>query len=144
MNKQTELDDLNDTIKWFKTVKRNNDMACILPDQSMMKNIIKWLEELKEYESWKNEEEWISVKEKMPEERNSIFAKLKGTDEWTPGMFEKISKNVLVTIAYDDGMCMVRQAHTMDGKWKTELSVSGGTVIAWKPLPEPYKETNHE
>lgn len=24
-----EIDDLNDTIKWFKTARRNNDMACI-------------------------------------------------------------------------------------------------------------------
>lgn len=35
-----EIDDLNDTIKWFKTVRRNNDMACILPDYPMMKNIM--------------------------------------------------------------------------------------------------------
>ena len=46
-----EIDDLNDTIKWFKTVRRNNDMACILPDHPMMKNIIKWLEKLREYEN---------------------------------------------------------------------------------------------
>lgn len=30
-----EIDDLNDTIKWFKTARRNNDMACILPDGPM-------------------------------------------------------------------------------------------------------------
>lgn len=46
-----EIDDLNDTIKWFKTARRNNDMACILPDGPMMKNIIKWLEKLREYEN---------------------------------------------------------------------------------------------
>ena len=46
-----EIDDLNDTIKWFKTPRRNNDMACILPDGPMMKNIIKWLEKLREYEN---------------------------------------------------------------------------------------------
>ena len=46
-----EIDNLNDTIKWFKTVRRNNDMACILPDHPMMKNIIKWLEKLREYEN---------------------------------------------------------------------------------------------
>ena len=31
-----EIDDLNDTIKWFKTARRNNDMACILPDGPMI------------------------------------------------------------------------------------------------------------
>lgn len=46
-----EIDDLNDTINWFKTVRKNNDMACILPDHPMMKNIIKWLEKLREYEN---------------------------------------------------------------------------------------------
>lgn len=55
-------------------------------------------------------------------------------------MFEKISKNVLATIKYDDGTLLSKQAHTIDGKWKTELSCLGGTVIAWKPYPEPYKE----
>ena len=39
----------------------------------------------------------------MSEEHDSIFAKLKGTDEWKPAMFEKISKNVLATVEYDDG-----------------------------------------
>lgn len=34
-----EIDDLNDTIKWFKTVRRNNDMACILPDQALKRCI---------------------------------------------------------------------------------------------------------
>ena len=46
-----EIDNLNDAIKWFKTVRKNNDMACILPDHPMMKNIIKWLEKLREYEN---------------------------------------------------------------------------------------------
>ena len=54
-------------------------------------------------------------------------------------MFEKISNNVLVTISYRSSL-FVRQAHTVDGKWKTDLLALGGTVIAWKPLPEPYKE----
>lgn len=85
------------------------------------------------------EDDWIPTTKRMPEERTSVFAKLKGTDKWTPGMFEKISRNVLVTIAYDDGTRMTRQAHTVDGKWKIELSVLGGTVIAWKEFPEPYK-----
>ena len=33
----------------------------------------------------------------------------------------------------------------VDGKWKNDLLALGGTTIAWKPLPEPYKEgTEHE
>lgn len=85
------------------------------------------------------ENEWIPVGERMPEERNSMFAKFKGTNKWKEAMFEKISNNVLVTISYRSSL-FVRQAHTVDGKWKTDLLALGGTVIAWKPLPEPYKE----
>lgn len=86
------------------------------------------------------EDDWIPCSKKMPEEHDSIFAKLKGTDKWKPEMFEKISKNVLATVKYDDGTLLAEQAHTVDGKWKTELSCLGGTVIAWKPFPDPYKE----
>ena len=86
------------------------------------------------------EDKWILCNKKMPEEHDSIFAKLKGTDKWKPTMFEKTSKNVLATVKYDDGTLLAKQAHTVDGKWKTELSCLGGTVIAWKPFPDPYKE----
>lgn len=37
---------------------------------------------------------------------------------------------------YKDLMCI----YTIDGKWKMIAKVLGGTVIAWKPFPEPYKE----
>ena len=69
----------------------------------------------------------------------SMFAKFKGTNKWKEAMFEKISNDVLVTISYRSSL-FVQQAHTVDGKWKTDLLALGGTVIAWKPLPEPYKE----
>lgn len=85
---------------------------------------------------------WILVvdkEEKMPEERNSMFAKFKGTNKWKEAMFEKISNDVLVTILYRNSL-FVQQAHTVDGKWKNDLLALGGTIIAWKPLPEPYKE----
>ena len=76
----------------------------------------------------------------MPREHNSIFRKFKGTDKWLPAMFEKTSGDVLVTITFEDGTHKVVEGHTLDGKWKTKLSVMGGTVIAWKPFSKPYKE----
>ena len=82
---------------------------------------------------------WIPVSERLPEERNSIFVKFKGTDNWKNGMFEKASRYVIVTVAYDDGTLLVERAHTTDGKWKTEKPILGGKVIAWKEFPEPYK-----
>lgn len=82
----------------------------------------------------------IPVTEKMPEEHNSIFAKWKGTEHWSNAMFEKRSDEVLVTVEYPDGTRVTEATYTIDGKWKMIAKVLGGTVIAWKPFPEPYKE----
>lgn len=83
---------------------------------------------------------WIPVSERLPEEHDSIFAKFKGTDNWKRGMFEKTSKYVIATVAFDDGTVLVEQAHTTDGIWRTDKKVLGGTVVAWMDYPEPYKE----
>lgn len=83
---------------------------------------------------------WIPVSERMPEEHDSVFAKFKGTDNWKRGMFEKTSKYVIATAVFDDGTVLVEQAHTIDGIWRTDKKVLGGTVVAWMDYPEPYKE----
>ena len=83
---------------------------------------------------------WIPVSERLPEEHDSIFAKFKGTDNWKRGMFEKTSKYVIATVAFDDGTVLVEQAHTTDGIWRTDKKFLGGTVVAWMDYPEPYKE----
>ena len=79
-------------------------------------------------------------KERLPEEHDSIFAKFKGTNNWKRGMFEKTSKYVIATVAFDDGTVLVEQAHTTDGIWRTDKKFLGGTVVAWMDYPEPYKE----
>lgn len=62
-------------------------------------------------------EGWILVEDGLPEERNSMFAKWKGTDKWSESMFEKISSDVNVTVEYEDGTRQTITAHTLDGKW---------------------------
>ena len=57
------------------------------------------------------------VEDGLPEERNSMFAKWKGTDKWSESMFEKISSDVNVTVEYEDGTRQTITAHTLDGKW---------------------------
>lgn len=106
----------------------------------LLENVIKWRYEYFEIVKGNETDDWIPVKERMPEEHDSIFAKFKGTPNWTPNMFEKTSKHVLVTVKYKDGTVLTKEAHTIDGKWKAGTSAAGGKVIAWMPFPEPYKE----
>ena len=82
---------------------------------------------------------WIPVDERMPEERDSMFAKFKGTKKWSPYMFMKVSDDVIVTVENGIGQAVTTYAHTTDGKWKCDLvKINGYRVIAWMPLPEPY------
>lgn len=83
---------------------------------------------------------WIPVNERMPIEYDSIFAALKGTNKWKNGMFEKTSKNVLVTVVCGDGSRGTHVARTIDGKWKADNFLFGSEeIVAWMPLPEPWK-----
>lgn len=75
----------------------------------------------------------------MPEERDSMFAKFKGTDKWHDAMFEKNSYDVNATVEFEDGSRMTKTLHTVDGKWMKGNFVKY-KVIAWQPLPETYKD----
>lgn len=83
--------------------------------------------------------EWIPCSERMPEEHETMFAKLKGTDKWHDAMFEGMSDDVNVTVEFDDGSRKTMTLHTCDGEWKTDLRIVKFKVIAWQPLPEPCR-----
>ena len=83
---------------------------------------------------------WIPCSEQLPEEHDSMFAKLKGTDKWSDAMFEKISDDVNATVEFEDGTRKTMTLHTNDGKWNTNNRIVKFNVIAWQPLPQPYKE----
>lgn len=87
---------------------------------------------------------WIPVEERMPEERDSMFATLKGTDKWSKGMFEKISDDVNVTVEYENGTRKTISAYTLDGQWELPSRILKQKVIAWCPYPEPYKPKTHD
>ena len=83
---------------------------------------------------------WIPCSDKMLEEHESIFAKWKGTDKWRRGMFESISDDVNVTVELEDGTRKTQTSHTVDGNWSCEKDYGiKRKVVAWMPLPEPYK-----
>lgn len=105
------------------------DMPCGADCDGQCQNCViqKIMNEYAELEE--KEDDWIPVTKRMPEEHDSVFAKC----------MKKISHYVIATVLYKDGTRLSERAHTIDGKWKTELSVLNGTVIAWKEFPEPYK-----
>ena len=90
--------------------------------------------------------EWIPISEKLPDEHDSIFARLYGTDKWNNAFWRTKSKEVLVTIEYEDGTRIVKSSHTTDGKWwiEKETTLSKFKVIAWMPMPKAYKENENE
>ena len=84
------------------------------------------------------EPHWISVEDDLPQEHDTIFAKLYGTDKWRNGMFVKVSDDVRVVKVFRDGTKRVHHDHTVDGRWDSErkgLDVYGH-VTHWMPNPE--------
>ena len=80
--------------------------------------------------------DWIECSYRMPEEHESMFAKFKGTDKWSPAMFEKSSDDVRVVVVFADGSRRVSHSHTIDGKWECEKCLVKRTVTHWMPNPE--------
>lgn len=82
--------------------------------------------------------QWILCSERMPEEHDSIFSRFYGTEKWRNAMFRKTSDTVICTVQYRDGTRQTAPCYTIDGEWNQ--SIKGmGKVLAWMPLPEPWK-----
>lgn len=90
--------------------------------------------------------DWIPVSERLPEEYDSIFAELYGTDKWDDTLWRTRSKRVLVTIEYEGSIRSVSLSYITDGKWALEKrdKLNKYEVVAWMPLPKPYKEKENE
>ena len=81
--------------------------------------------------------EWVSVEEGMPKEHDSIFKKLMGPDKWGPGMFERLSDDVIVAVKFADGTRRSGFARTKDGIWAGLPSIGCPVVTHWMLLPAP-------
>ena len=68
---------------------------------------------------------WILVEERLPEEKKSVLV------QW-----EKYDRHLNVTLTYLDVMWL----DDADEKvFETINGVPNGKVIAWRPLPDPYR-----
>lgn len=97
-------------------------------------------EEIKWLRGMLKEQNWIKCSDGMPEEHDSIFAKLKGTDKWRSAMFEKSSDDVRIVEVFEDGTRRVYHSHTIDGKWDIEKQPMKRTITHWMPNPKLPKE----
>ena len=97
----------------------------------------------KAYERGKAEaqQRWIPCSERLPEE------------DYCTGRGIQHSESVLVTIVHhaNDDDVFVDMACTVDGKWQLTYPFDDDPdipkwceIIAWMPLPEPYKGENDE
>jgi hypothetical protein len=87
---------------------------------------------------------WISVKDRLPEMHNSIFAPWHGSEKWTKAMWREESDRMIVAILFPDGSRGVGTARLHDGKWQTDIisRTLKPTVTHWLPMPEPPKEVS--
>ena len=79
-----------------------------------------------------SEPHWIPVTERLPKEKDAGILKKLGTS--------KRSEYVLATVEVK-GERMTVTACTYDGKWdwKMKYAFPDYKIVAWMPLPEPYK-----
>ena len=78
------------------------------------------------------ESPWIPCSKRLPKEKDAGILKKLGTS--------KRSEYVLATVEVK-GERMTVTACTYDGKWDWNMKYAfpDYKIIAWKPLPEPYK-----
>lgn len=81
---------------------------------------------------------WVSVEDRLPEEHDSMFAKLYGTSKWNSAMWRTESDRVLVAILFPDGTRTVDKGKLEDGEWRTGVArVLPQKVTHWAVWPEP-------
>lgn len=88
---------------------------------------------------------WISVKDKLPEEHESIFRKYLGTPKWSSAMWQQESDKVLVYVSFPDGTGVVTTGCLHNSDWITTISKQlPQTVTHWMPMPEAPEEKRNE
>lgn len=85
---------------------------------------------------------WISVKDDLPKEHDSIFA---NHPHLSKHMWVKESDNVIVYVRFPDGTGTSTEGRLQDGKWWTRVSPMLEPVVThWMPLPTPPEVNRDE
>jgi len=88
---------------------------------------------------------WISVKDRLPEEHESMFYKLLGTPKWSNSMWKQESEKVLVYVSFPDGTGVVTTGCLHNSDWVTTVSKTlPQTVTHWMPMPKPPEVKQNE
>lgn len=117
--------------------KLRKELGYGLPDRSNV--VMEYLNSLTDALALLKEQNWVKCSDRMPEEHETIFAKLKGTDKWNKFMYEKMSDDVRVVEVFEDGTRCVFHSYTIDGKWENERSSTirkNSKITHWMPNPE--------
>jgi len=117
----------------------DGDRACA----EAHRQLAEWLRELQERRK-QPEQRWIPVSERLPEEHESMFARFYGSERWNRSMWLRQSDRVIVTSELADGTRITETATTRDGEWKPDHTILKREIVAWMPMPKPYKGETDE
>jgi hypothetical protein len=126
ISRQAAIDALR-AAYWDKNIQSAKDDPCIVDAMT------DWaIRQIKVLPSAQPQQHWIPCSERLPEEKDAGILKKHG--------ISKMSKIVLATVEVK-GERMTTTACTYDGEWDWNMKYAfpDYKIIAWMPLPLPYK-----
>jgi hypothetical protein len=109
----------------------DNTVSEVLEKKINGKTLKQWMVEIAKHQ-------WISVKDRLPDEHDSLFA---NRPHLSKQMWAKESDSVIVYVRFPDGTGRVTEGRLQDGKWWTRIPLSlEPTVTHWMPMPEAPKD----
>lgn len=95
--------------------------------------LLEWLEELKKLRKERNNNGWIPCSERLPEEEKDYLCCYEYTEIGGTHEGEKFKD---YGVFYHDGYKWIKY-------WET-INKKNIQVVAWQPLPEPYREEQED
>ena len=139
---------IGDQVKQLREYSKELESSCSPSESYMVKQAADTIEELSaklhasqmERSIQYYNDGWISCEDRLPEEHDSMFMKLYGTDKWNCSMWKTQSDYVIVTKEFKDGTRKTDMMRTHDGEWFSDIRIVKFKIIAWKPIPYKEKE----